>query len=492
MLYDVFICHASEDKDVFVRCLAEALISENVAVWYDEFTLKLGDSIRRSLDKGLKQSRFGVVVLSKAFFNKNWPQYELDGLAEREMKGRDTVVLPIWHGVSHDDVMQYSPSLAGRKAVSSDRGIQSVVDPILDVVHPQQSPLIVARDTLIKWGLTPPVITDEYWLAVTEASNRLPGFGAAIPEQSTWHRWSFPLPNRGNTAKEWGDRLAWTAMQMNWVDSAERIPISPLTPPEKTLEFIQTHPGLLETCETFPWLTAEYAPQLTIPGMGGELEPVFEKEYRESLAKHEEMRSANSNEGSALTTNAACPLCDEEWVLRHPTFGDYESVYVAQAYFKGGICGPRVSPYHAFDHAMWLLSTASGWLPTTIHDYLLDGLANWISWAWGKIARGSDRGGEWASNGILHECIWKCLESKTNFSWTKKAKDDAQHRVELAVSTLSLPESPVEMFDRFASYEFPQKYIAVERDLRRKRSGKSKRRRPRTRKANKAMDGVEE
>ena len=45
-------------------------VYENVAVWYDEFTLKLGDSIRRSLDKGLKQSRFGIVVLSKAFFEK--------------------------------------------------------------------------------------------------------------------------------------------------------------------------------------------------------------------------------------------------------------------------------------------------------------------------------------------------------------------------------------------------------------------------------------
>ena len=56
-MYDVFICHASEDKETFVRPLAEALHLENIAVWYDEFTLKLGDSIRRSLDKGLKQSR---------------------------------------------------------------------------------------------------------------------------------------------------------------------------------------------------------------------------------------------------------------------------------------------------------------------------------------------------------------------------------------------------------------------------------------------------
>jgi hypothetical protein len=121
VLYDVFICHASEDKDPFVRPLAQALQAEHVEVWFDEFSLKLGDSIRRSIDKGLRQSRFGIVVLSPAFFEKNWPQYELDGLVEREMKGKDKIILPLWHSVTHDHVTQYSPALAGRKAVSSER-----------------------------------------------------------------------------------------------------------------------------------------------------------------------------------------------------------------------------------------------------------------------------------------------------------------------------------------------------------------------------------
>ena len=57
----------------------------NVEVWYDENALKLGDSIRRTIDKGLSKSRFGIVVLSKAFFARNWPQYELDALAERNV-----------------------------------------------------------------------------------------------------------------------------------------------------------------------------------------------------------------------------------------------------------------------------------------------------------------------------------------------------------------------------------------------------------------------
>ncbi|MER3423706.1 MAG: hypothetical protein C4293_11210, partial [Nitrospiraceae bacterium] len=282
VLYDVFICHASEDKEIFVRPLAEALQCENIEVWYDQFSLRLGDSIRRSIDKGLQQSRFGLVILSQAFFEKQWPQYELDGLAEREMIGKDKVILPIWHGVNHKDVLRYSPALAGRKAVSSEEGISKVVEEILKVIHPQGSPLIIARDTLLEWGLTPPVITDKYWLDVVEASNRSPGFGAVIPEESSWSRWSFPLPTKEGGATQWGERLAWTAMQINWTKKAEEVPITPLTPPKDVVDFIHAHPGLFETCLAYPGLLAEYAPQLTIPGFGYDLEERIEKEYRKS------------------------------------------------------------------------------------------------------------------------------------------------------------------------------------------------------------------
>src|ERR1051325_3140270 len=75
--YDAFICHASEDKDDLVRPLAEGLMKLGHKIWYDEFQLRVGDSLRRSIDKGLARSRFGIVVLSPSFFAKNWPQYEL-------------------------------------------------------------------------------------------------------------------------------------------------------------------------------------------------------------------------------------------------------------------------------------------------------------------------------------------------------------------------------------------------------------------------------
>jgi len=78
--YDVFISHASEDKDAVVRPLAIALKNKGLSVWYDEFELKIGDSLRRKIDKGLANSNFGIVVISRSFIKKGWTNYELDGL----------------------------------------------------------------------------------------------------------------------------------------------------------------------------------------------------------------------------------------------------------------------------------------------------------------------------------------------------------------------------------------------------------------------------
>ncbi len=82
---DVFISHASEDKEAIAKPLADALKARGLAVWYDDFSLKLGDSLRQSVDRGLARSRLGVVILSPYFFEKHWPAQELNGLATREV-----------------------------------------------------------------------------------------------------------------------------------------------------------------------------------------------------------------------------------------------------------------------------------------------------------------------------------------------------------------------------------------------------------------------
>lgn len=131
-MWDIFISHAWEDKETIARPLAGMLKQVGLRVWYDEFTLALGDSLRRSIDQGLAQSRYGVVILSPSFFSREWPQRELDGLAAREIDSRK-VILPVWHGVNRNDVMHYSPVLADRMAVSTSKGLGAVLEEILRV-----------------------------------------------------------------------------------------------------------------------------------------------------------------------------------------------------------------------------------------------------------------------------------------------------------------------------------------------------------------------
>ena len=129
--FDFFICHASEDKEGFVRELAETLQERGARIWYDEFTLQIGDSLRRKIDRGLFSSRFGIVILSVNFFKKEWPQRELDGLVTLESQGRDRI-LPIWHKVTKDEVTALSPTLADKVALNtSSHGIHEIVDKLM-------------------------------------------------------------------------------------------------------------------------------------------------------------------------------------------------------------------------------------------------------------------------------------------------------------------------------------------------------------------------
>lgn len=133
--WDVFISHASEDKESVARELASELKALGLRPWLDEGELKIGDSLRRKIDLGLAHSRFGVVILSHAFFRKPWPQIELDGLAALEIAGRQRI-LPIWHGLSAAEILSYSPTLAGKVAArTSDTTVKQIAEEIAAVVR---------------------------------------------------------------------------------------------------------------------------------------------------------------------------------------------------------------------------------------------------------------------------------------------------------------------------------------------------------------------
>lgn len=116
---DIFLSHASEDKAELARPLREALEQRGVSVWFDEIQIKVGQSIRQEIERGIATCRFGVVVVSPHFFAKQWTNAELDALFNRKMDSGQNMVLPVWHRVSKDEVMQHSPLLSGILALNS-------------------------------------------------------------------------------------------------------------------------------------------------------------------------------------------------------------------------------------------------------------------------------------------------------------------------------------------------------------------------------------
>jgi len=133
-MWDVFVSHASEDKTAVVEPLVKALEAAGLSVWYDRIVLTLGDSLRQRIEHGLANSRYGIVVLSPAFFAKHWPQQELNGLAQKEVNG-EKVILPVWHNISPEEVAAQSPILADRMAAFWSDGPNAVVAAILDAVR---------------------------------------------------------------------------------------------------------------------------------------------------------------------------------------------------------------------------------------------------------------------------------------------------------------------------------------------------------------------
>ncbi|WP_314051914.1 toll/interleukin-1 receptor domain-containing protein [Dialister invisus] len=118
--YDVFVSHAWEDKESFVDEFVQCLCDRKIKVWYDKTQIKWGDSMRARIDAGLQKSKFGVVVLSPDYISegKYWTKAELDGLFQLESVG-GKMLLPIWHNLTKKQVMDFSPTLACKLAMTT-------------------------------------------------------------------------------------------------------------------------------------------------------------------------------------------------------------------------------------------------------------------------------------------------------------------------------------------------------------------------------------
>lgn len=118
--YDVFVSHAWEDKEGFVDEFVAELEKLDIKVWYDKQRIKWGDSMRARIDNGLKKSKFGIAVISPDYIadGKYWTKAELDGLFQLESVNGKTL-LPIWHNITKQQVINYSPIIANKKAMTT-------------------------------------------------------------------------------------------------------------------------------------------------------------------------------------------------------------------------------------------------------------------------------------------------------------------------------------------------------------------------------------
>ena len=194
MKCDVFISHASEDKQDVAQPLAEILSLQGLRVWLDANELSVGDSLREKIDQGLAESRYGIAILSPAFFAKDWPKRELNALVAREVAGQK-VILPVWHGVDQQFVASYSPILADKLAASTQSGLGCVARELIhampDVTARLLSPPPPARHrptriVIPRLKLDSPVV-EVGWRIVEEDGERFSRWEVA-DLFAGWHR----------------------------------------------------------------------------------------------------------------------------------------------------------------------------------------------------------------------------------------------------------------------------------------------------------------
>jgi TIR domain len=124
----IFICHDSRDKRAIARPIAQGLTDLDCDVWFDESKLGAGDRLRACIEQGLKECEKCVVILTPCFLkNLGWARTEFDAIIAREIRERRDIVLPVWAGVSHEQVARYCLALADRVGVQWTLGCAEVV-----------------------------------------------------------------------------------------------------------------------------------------------------------------------------------------------------------------------------------------------------------------------------------------------------------------------------------------------------------------------------
>lgn len=131
--YDIVVVHSDLDRGFSLQ-LIDSLRSKNLMVWEHEFEIGIGDSVRERIDQGLLYAKYGLVILSKSLFDDVAARKQLNALLAREMTGAK-VVLPIWYDLEFADILNISPLLADKFALSARQmSLDRMADSIYDAV----------------------------------------------------------------------------------------------------------------------------------------------------------------------------------------------------------------------------------------------------------------------------------------------------------------------------------------------------------------------
>lgn len=138
---DVFLSHASPDKEQHVRPFSEELARRGISFWLDEAEIDWGDSITRKINEGLSLSRYVVVFLSPDFMGRNWAEAELAAALNRENSEGETVVLPVIIGEARQVLARY-PLLRDKLYLDGRKGPNFLADRLVSRLRRAKSPTV--------------------------------------------------------------------------------------------------------------------------------------------------------------------------------------------------------------------------------------------------------------------------------------------------------------------------------------------------------------
>lgn len=117
--YDLFLSHASKDKEDYVNDLFSSLKELGINIFYDTEVIQWGDNWKNKILDGVAKSEFAIIVISKNFFDREWTEKELNELLSRQNESKQKMVLPILKDISIKELREKYPQVADIQAIDS-------------------------------------------------------------------------------------------------------------------------------------------------------------------------------------------------------------------------------------------------------------------------------------------------------------------------------------------------------------------------------------